>query len=236
MEWLVQLIGNTVDLGELSNSLKSAEFSVIHAEDAYLLKSKDFNDITDPDAVLKRAGEILTLINGGAKLAFGARDPLQIAHVVRIDKDGKRNIYTYVSDQVIVRAIPNVLYLASDGTVKEIRAADVVPGWLLAGQKNPAVAKVLRLFGTGGNDWVSLYRIYEVIEADAEGVSNIQKQGWTTKKAIKRFKHTANSPGVIGDEARHGNQKTKPPRNPMLFTEAKSLIESITKNWLRSKT
>jgi len=135
MEWLVQLTGNTVDLEELSNSLKSAEFSVFYAEDAYLLKSKDFNDITDPDAVLKRAGEILTLINGGAKLAFGARDPLQIAQVVRIDKDGKRNIYTYVSDQVIVRAIPNVLYLASDGTVKEIRAADVVSAGFLQGKK-----------------------------------------------------------------------------------------------------
>lgn len=236
MEWLVQLTGNTVDLDELSNSLKSAEFTVMHAEDAYFLKSKDFNDISDPDAVLKSAGEILTLINGGAKLAFGARDPLKIAHVVRIDKDGKRNIYTYLSDQVVVRAIPNVVYLASDGTVKEIRAADVVTDWLLAGQENPAVAKVLRLFGTGGNDWVSLYRIYEVIEADAGGVSNIQKQGWATKRAIERFKHTANSPGVIGDDARHGKQTTKPPRNPMLFTEAKSLIESITKNWLRSKT
>jgi len=83
---------------------------------------------------------------------------------------------------------------------------------------------------------VALYRIYEIIEADVRDVSEIEKRGWATKKSIKRFKHTANSPAVIGDNSRHGVERSTPPKDPMLPTEAKSLIEGIVLNWLRSKT
>lgn len=235
MKWLVQISGDAIDLEELSNSLKSPQFKLSQEEGAYVLGSADFDCMNDADTVLRHANEILALISGSAKLAIGTREPLQIAHIVRINDDGTHSIFPYLSDRVSIRGIPNILYLAEDGTVKEIRATDAIPDWLLAARRDAAVAKVLRLFGLGGNDWVSLYRIYEVIEADVGNASNIEKKGWATKKAIRRFRHTANSPGVIGDDSRHGLERTKPPPDPMLLTEAKSLVEGIIKNWLHTK-
>ncbi|MCE8424927.1 MAG: hypothetical protein J5U17_04025 [Candidatus Methanoperedens sp.] len=123
----------------------------------------------------------------------------------------------------------------SEGTIQEIHQADPIPKWVTAAKHNTNVTKALRLFGAGTHDWVSLYRIYEVIENDVGGKSKIIKKGWTTDKAIRRFKYTANSPGAIGDEARHGNQKEPSPKDPMALSEAKFLIETILHNWLRLK-
>lgn len=236
MKWFVRLKGDRVDLEELSVSLNFPALNVAQEGETFILKSTDFDCLNSPDNVQKRAREILPLINGGAKLTLGMREPLQVAEVVKINDDGTHNIFVYLSDQVSVRAIANVLYIAENGTVKEIRQSDAIPSWLLAAERDNNVAKVLRLFGAGGSDWISLYKIYEIIEVDVGNASNIEKKGWATKKAIKRFKHTANSPGILGDDSRHGIERTKPPKDPMLLTEAKSLVEGITKNWLRSKT
>ena len=91
------------------------------------------------------------------------------------------------------------------------------------------------MLGADAHDWVGLYRLYEVIEADVGGEDKIVKAGWTTKKAIGRFTRTANSPDAIGDAARHGKQSGEPPPNPMDLSEAISLVKVILHNWLRTK-
>ena len=88
-------------------------------------------------------------------------------------------------------------------------------------------------------DWflgksLSLYRIYEMIEDDMKG--KIVQNEWATRSLLERLSRTANHPDSIGDEARHGRQKQDPPKNPMPFSEAKALIETIMHNWLQWKS
>ncbi len=58
---------------------------------------------------------------------------------------------------------------------------------------------------------------------------------WMSKAQKTRFTQTAQSPHVLGDEARHGRQKEQPPKNPMPIQEAIDLITRTTHEWINYK-
>jgi hypothetical protein len=94
------------------------------------------------------------------------------------------------------------------------------------------VEKVLRLHGSP-DSWDTLYKIFEVIRGDVGRLIVDLKWMSTTQKT--RFTQTAQSPQVIGDEARHGRQKEQPPENPMPLQEAVDLIIRTTHAWINDK-
>ena len=235
MEWSVIITGDRYDLEYLCKCLDSPELCITQQGQDFILESTDFNSLTDAKDVKNKASEILALVNGAAKLDLGVRKPLSVAHVVKVKDDGNREVFVEVSDTIIMRDRVTVSVVGADGTVREIRQVSLIPNWVADAQRDENVAKVLRLFGIGHRNWVNLYRIYELVENDIGGISNIVKKGWATRKAIERFNHTANSPGAIGNESRHGKQTSQPPKDPMTLSEAKSLVETILHNWLRMK-
>src|SRR5882672_2358453 len=78
---------------------------------------------------------------------------------------------------------------------------------------------VLRILG-GDLDWVSMYKVVEIVKKRCGGGAGIAKAGWATKKEVNLFTHTANSVGALGDRARHGVETTQPPVAPMLKHDA----------------
>ncbi len=78
---------------------------------------------------------------------------------------------------------------------REVRQAEPIPYWVNVAQGNENVAKVLRLLGNKGYDWVNFNRIYQVVKDDVGGISNILQGDWESQPVISRFKHTANSVG-----------------------------------------
>ena len=235
MEWFVQIRGESFDLRELSKSLDLPELRVTQEGQAFILKSTEFNLLKDADDVRNRAIEIVSLINGAARLALEMPKPLAVDHVVKVNDDGTHESFFTGSGGITMGGSGILSFVAADGTVQEIHQADPIPVWVATARHDTNVAKVLRLLGAGTYDWVNLYRIYEVIESDVKGISNIVKKGWATKRAIKRFKHTANSPAITENDSRHGKETKRPPRDPMALAEAKSLVKTIIHNWLRSK-
>ena len=235
MKWEVQLSGDKSDLKELSKSLKDDELGVAEQNGQYFLESEKFNGLATYKEVTSVATEILSLLTGSIRLVLGGRKPIKIASIIRIRKDGRRDIFGISSVPVNTSIRTTSEIRGSNGTIKMSNQADEVLKQVKSGISDKKVAKALRLFGTNKHDWVSLYRLYEVIEEDIGGTEKIPRKKWATKKSIKRFKHTANSPTAIGDAARHGKQKNLPPKNPMKLNEAKCLIEFILHNWLRSK-
>ena len=235
MNWEVQIAGDVTDLKELSKSLKDDELRVIKRDDQYFLVSVRFYGLATPEEVTSVATKILQMLTASARLALGGRTPIEIANIARIREDGGKDIFVSVSETVHVRDMIGIEIHRKDGTVEAFNPADKVPEWVKIGLSDEKVAKVLRLFGTNEHDWISLYRLYEVIEDDIGGMEKITGKGWATKTLVKRFKHTANSPSAVGDTSRHGKESTSPPKNPMILAEAKSLIEVIMHSWLRSK-
>jgi len=233
--WFVQLKGDDFALGELSKSLTSPELCIVQENEKFMLKSSDFNQLANADEVRTKAEETLCLVNGSARLALGARNPITVVHVFKIDDDGRRTNFVSVPDTAHGRNSISKTIKGSNGAVEEIHQADFIPGWINIAQNDANVAKVLRLLSKSTNDWVNLYRVYEVVRDDVGGIPNIVNNGLTTNRQIERFSRTANSVGAVGDLARHGVETTDPPPNPMPFSEAESLINTIIHNWLQTK-
>lgn len=236
MEWLVKLRGREDNIRELSDFLNTPEACVVQDGQEFVLKSTDFKLLEDAGSVLERANEVVSRINGAASIATGMRRPIATEHIIRINDDGTRQIFAKFKDSIQVRGWLSITIKREDGTIHEQHFVEPIAEWLDIANHDEKVAKVLRLFGTGVLNWVNLYRIYEVMESDVNGIQNIAKKKWATLNGIKRFKHTANNPGATGDDARHGKQTTQPPPKPMILSEARSLIESIFHNWIRTKT
>lgn len=206
MNWEIQIAGDVSDLRELSKSLRDDELRVIEREGQYFVESALFDELTISDEVASVATEILSLLTGSVRLALSGRTPIRIANIARVREDGGRDIFATISETIHVRDMIGIEIQRNDGTVEVFAPADKIPGWVRLGLSEEKVAKALRLFGTNEHDWVSLYRLYEVIEADIGGIGEIVSKGWATKTSVKRFKHTANSPNTVGDASRHGKE------------------------------
>ena len=235
MEWMVYIAGDDFNLQELSKLLTSPKLCLIKEENEYYLKATSFNQLDNSGEVRNKVEDILSLINGAARLALGTRKPLTTGVIKKIKDDGAREGFCHVTDQITFRDAYNITTVSNDGIVQEFHQSSQISNWVKVAQSNENVAKVLRLLGNFDYDWVNLYRILEVVMKDVGGTSNIIKRGWATDKSITRFKRTAQSPEVIGDLARHGIQKDEPPEDSMTVSEAKSFIETILHKWLRSK-
>lgn len=234
MVWKVQLSGPQYELDELLHSFGDGDFSLSRGEHGeYYLYSSQFDGCNSANDVREVSTAILKVLNGATKLALGGNLGLTVSCVVEQRPDGIECSHMCIVDTVLIKDSFVIRIFDSKGNfVNEYSPADFVPIWLKLGLQDDVVGKVFRLFGQQ-HDWVNLYRIYEVIEEDVNG---IVKKGWLTEEQKKVFKHTANSPTAIGDEARHGKEPTSPPRFPMLLSEARVLIENLVHKWLRTKS
>lgn len=235
MEWCVTITGDNFDLQELSKSLNSPQLSISQEGQSFVLKSTRLSELTDAEAVLERAREILTQITGAARLTLGTREPLVVNHVTKVDADGKAHAFIFISEALDIRASVSVSSVTTEGIVEEFHQADPIPRWVALAWRDDQVASVLRLLASQGYTWVNLFRICEVIEADVGGVPAIVQKGWATQESLRLFKGTSNHPGAIGDEARHGYLARGHLKNPMSISEAKALIDTIIHSWLRWK-
>lgn len=236
MSWKLRITGPQHELHELSQSLCNESFAVSRDEyGQYYLACSRFDKCKTSNEVLEIAVEILGILNGATKLALGGNLGFTESGVLEQRPDGTQTFYMHVSDTIHVRESFVLSVVDSEGNViEEHRPADPIPIWLQASLDNDALGKVFRLFGQQ-HDWVNLYKIFEVIESDVGGVNKIAENGWSTKTQVKTFKHTANSPNAVGDDARHGKEHTEPPKSPMLLSEARVLVETLVHHWLRSK-
>lgn len=233
MNWEVDIAGDLTDLRLLQKAFCSDDFSLTEKNGKFVLRATAFDGMNDVDEVRAKAKELVTSLSGASRALLGAQKQLEVGGVTLIRPDGTKNHFVLVEPAAIsVRGLPvSVRVTKSDGSVEEHHAADPVRQWLDVAVKNPTVAKALRLRDKGGLDWVELYRLYEVIESDIPKHEIVQKS-WASKKEIRLFKRTANSPAVLGDEARHGKEQYQPPANPMSIREARSLVERILRKWI----
>ncbi len=88
--------------------------------------------------------------------------------------------------------------------------AEAFGGWVELADHDAKVDKALRILITRETNWVNLYNILDVVLSDVGGM--IWQAGWATESEVKRFKHTADSESTLGDEARHGQERTQPAR------------------------
>jgi hypothetical protein len=223
--WLVELQGEKVDLEALTRLLASSSLKVCQEGDIYYLSCP--GSIGSADEVRERAREILQRASAAERIRCGSSLPINLGEVIRIEADGTRRPFFSAALRMswTVR-VPHALLTEED--------ASAFGRWVELAEHDAKVDKALRILITRETNWVNLYNILDVVLSDAGGM--IWQAGWTTESEVKRFKHTADSEGTLGDDARHGRERTQPPADPMSLMDAHSLIRSILRAWLAWKS
>lgn len=231
MEWVVTLSGSAHILEELSKVFNSPEICIQKDHDAFVLKSRNFADLISDDQVREHTTEILTSLNGAAKLALGSCSPIKIEDISKIRDDGTRHVYVSATSSVMASVTCSITITHADGTIEEFHPADPAIPWMALSKRDRHVKRALHLIENDFETWYGLYKVYEVIQED---VGNIPERGWCTEAELKRFKRTANSPEALGVDARHGKMIPAPP-DPMSLSSAESFIRRLMSAWLKEK-
>jgi hypothetical protein len=238
MRWEVTISGSQEVLTELARQFNDEELGVtlVEANGQTQLRSTAFEGHLDAASVRIEAERIVDALSGISRLLLRSDSRLTVSSVTAVRPDGKRNIFLQVEPAVLkIRGgLTSIVVTRADGRVEEYRPSDPAPKWLARALANPNAARALRLRDTDDLSWTDLYRLYEVIEAGAGGVDAIAAKGWASKSQVCRFKHSANSVTVAGNEARHGVESTEPPAEAMSLGEARSFVDGLLHRWLEN--
>lgn len=230
--WEADLSGDRHAL-RLAREILTAGPVVLFTEgDRHFLRSDAWDDLREVRAVRARAKALAESLSGSARVILGWSAPLEVGNIVRRHPEGRCDYFLEVqSARMEIRGSPVTLRVTrADGTVEERGPATRVVPWLRAADGREDVRRLLRLMAVPEFGWVELYRISDVI-LEAGGSSIFE---WVSRGEFDRFRHTANSVTAVGDQARHGRERTIPPANPMELSEARRLVLDLSRRLLDS--
>ncbi|MCH8009716.1 MAG: hypothetical protein IIC91_12725 [Chloroflexi bacterium] len=151
MTWRVRLQGHEFDLEEVAAQMRSPDLAVEKGDDGHYLVSSEFEIMTDSSEVLRRAQEIVAVLNGTLRTRGSGYRPIDTAGVVdRSDDHGRHRIIS-VSGTLEIRSkvSARAIVIGADGNVKEqatTPAEDAGSIVNLASDDEP-VARALRIYG-----------------------------------------------------------------------------------------
>ena len=218
MELLILLENPKKDLEKIQNALKNFECSLIVEDGKIIIKTStlvgniDVNDNNAVSQVWEDVKDFIDIINGSAIVEGFSMSQVTLHYV------------KYIGDKGDINFLPNIGNMYA--VLPRLRGSEPdISKFIPLALVDKIVAKVLRLCSRE-LDWVNLYRIYEVISEDMEGL---------TDKNIKIFKASANNSKVTGDYSRHGKIKVGTPSETMRLADAQHLIKSKVREWVYNK-
>lgn len=227
MAWEVALNGDVDDLALLAESFTDPDYGIVRRANEYFMTGTAFDGLPGAQEVRDRAMTVVTCMSGAAKLELGSVRALEIGHVARVGASGPEQIYVFPEPATVVLSAGPVGFTLTraDGSVKVHRPADAAAAAFRVAVRNEHMQKALRLWNQPKLEWVELYRIFEVIEAES---------GATQDSMRERFKWTANSVSASGDLARHGTPSTGSPRSlrPMSLAQGREFVARLLRHWI----
>jgi hypothetical protein len=228
--WWARLEGQEFDLKALAGALGDrSPVRIREFDDRYYLRMAEFDQLDESGDVETRAGEVLRIVNGAARVQYGDSLEVRVNAAARVHPNGQIEHFVHLSATVQARARVSAT-LAVDG--ESVRAAPeptIAERAVEAALNDLQAERALRIFGRDDVDYRDLYHVFEIAEA-AIG-SRIYSDGTVTTAEVRRFKHTANSVHALGDQARHGHEATQPPSQPTSFAEAHALVGRVLRAW-----
>jgi hypothetical protein len=187
-------------------------------EDVYVLQHPRFSESDDEAEVWNIAKGILTRICGVAAINGLPVPDARVSSVVRENDAGGGSGSAELTARFRAISPPPV----GGFTVSDL-------------PEEQHVERALRLCAEREFTWSELYKLWEIVVDDV-GQDYAIAAGWLTDQQRRRFQHTANSVGAVGDDARHGRETTQPPRDPLPLSEAKAMVKGILRSWLSEKS
>jgi hypothetical protein len=250
-EYAAVLRGAEIDLKMLAHCFSSGITRVVLIEGEpplYELRSVEFGleprwerrVTTDGQAIRlnanwqfvgERSESFLRAMNGAARLARSAFEPVMIEGLHCYDDAGSRcGAATWklgVSREFRTYSFPT----------ERRGLAGLVRKWAALAGDDAAVSEALHVYGAFPVTWSSLWLIFEIIANDVGGQAELKKQPWTNEKEIRRFAGSANHARTIHEGIRHAggvDPKWNPSRG-MDLGLARVFITNLLNEWLGSK-
>jgi hypothetical protein len=203
----------------------------------------------DPAEAWAEGGEAIARLNGFGKLRWGqVFDRIEPTELQRCRSGVIEHQLFARPATVHVPPSDFVSMLASQGLTApqeptHFDRVTPVPGAAAIKLANAdlSVQKALRLLaaalpsGVDRVDWVLLYCVFDVIDADLGRRGRLKKSGLCDASQLSDFTWTANSESALGDRARHGTQRNTPPTRPMTDQAAAGFIRGLVAEWITRK-
>lgn len=223
--YYIRLVGEAASLDALDARLRSDEHRIVVFEGSYFLVSDRLHPGVMHWDYKRIADEVVERINALGKLALDNYKSVGFDAIIWNQADGRR----WMTFQSQGFAYPGPVVARSgerqggSPTFEELCLA-LLPA-------HPKVDEALRLYGRENHDWITLYRLFEIIQHEVGG--SLAHRGWASKTEIARFSATSQHPEIVGSESRHGHTPNPPIKNPMNLTEARDFIRGLLDAWFR---
>jgi hypothetical protein len=233
--WRVKLEGDDLDVGHLLKRFTAPELRVVRTEGegASWLESSTFDGYEDQVKVREAAIQLVERINGAARLKWRRhRNVIVGSELEKLTDEGVQRHTIVAVDTIEVRArvMPVTVVVGDEVPAPAEPGSLDTDRWLELAGRDSDVDEALLLWGSKPNDWVNLYKVYEIVRRRAD----IVRSGWATRTQVDRFTRTANDPVGGGADARHARSRAQPSPNPMSREEGTDLIGRILERWLDS--
>jgi len=228
--WQVGLKGKESHLRRISNQWTSTENSISKVNEVWYLKSMQFDKLTSATDVQNSATSILDKLNDVFFFLHNL-GPIKIDNIVKVDNNGTLHNYLLLNSDISLGNYKITLSPSVSLHTETPKILNPVSTLYNIAIANKPVSDALHFYRK--NNWVNLFKVYEIIKDD---IGDIKKKNYDgiSNKEISRFTGTAQSRSALGDDARHAAKRYFM-KNPMELDEAKKLIKNIIDKWLLSK-
>ena len=225
--WAVGLVGGDWELGEIAPHF-TGTIRVDRTDDGWELTAERFQEADEATTVHMRAGGMLALINGVARLRLDRPDPISLGNVRRYREDGAKDVWVFPEPaRATVRmGTPTIL----------VNGVSVSPqSWepdLELAARDMRVQAVLAFLATGPT-WYSLFGAFDTVAGDPRTGRGDGVKRWSgvSSRRLGDFTNTANSFSAVGTQARHG-PGMEPPRRVMTLQAGEQLVRRVVERWL----
>lgn len=234
--WLIRLRGDHFDLEDLERELSGGSSVRVFRQGEYYYLEVLHETFETAQQIYDYAENVLVpAINGIMRVRYPDFRNVEVDAIGEEKEDGRIThcVFVKVSSEARVRCRASVTVVKANGTVicdtPESIAAER-ERWLEVLLKEERCLDAFRLYAAKPYDWITLYKIYEIVKSDGAPITN-----WVSRKQVERFTQTANSPEAVGlENARHGKYIPSPPK-PMSIQEATRFIGIILERWVEQK-
>lgn len=229
--WWARLEGETVDLEALARVLGDrSRVQVRQFDGRYYMTMAEFDQLSESGDVETRAGEVLRIVNGSARVEYGDNRGVRVDAAAKVQPNGQIQHFVHLSAALHLRARVATTLTVNGESAAAAREPTIAERAVETALNDPQAERALRIFGRDDVDYRDLYHVFEIAEAAIGG--GIYSDGTVTAAEVRRFKHTANSVHALGDQARHGHEATQPPSQPTSFAEGQALVGRVLRVWL----
>jgi hypothetical protein len=227
------------DCDDMVRLFATRPVSVKKIEGRYFLQVPELKLPVGNTQVPDAAQEILSLLNGIARLDLGNFRPPKILGFSNTNPHtGKLQTFMSLGGKCEgrIRCHGTLTVRLSDGTIATNQAPAYVETVSKLADDNKSLNLALTLFGKKKqHDWISLYNVFDAIQESCGGRKLIEQQ-WVTEDEIDDFKHNANQHRHALTECKPRKRKSKQPvrqKKAMTLAEGEAWISGILRAWVK---